>query len=263
MTGDPILSLRGAALGYGTRVVLEDLDFEVARGSFVGIVGPNGSGKTTLLRAAIGLLQPLRGRVERGTGAGGRPLRIGYVPQRTRLDPIFPFRVRDVVMMGRYPHIGPLRRPSAIDHHSVEEACATVFVVDLLDRPFRDLSGGQQQRTLIARALASDPDLLVLDEPTNGMDLISETGIMRVISRLHRERGATILLVTHLLHLVANDTTDLALVPARHDGQDAGFQFAPREQILSEATLSAFYGMPIVVREVEGQRVILPRGGAS
>lgn len=263
MMTEPILSLHKATLGYGRRVVLEDLDFEVARGSFVGIVGPNGSGKTTLLRTAIGLLPAIAGRIERGIGAGGRALRIGYVPQRTRLDPIFPFRVRDVVMMGRYPHIGPLRRPSTSDHRAVEEACATVAVVDLLDRPFRDLSGGQQQRALIARALASDPDLLVLDEPTNGMDLISETGIMRVISRLHRERGATILLVTHLLHLVANDTTDLALVPARHDGQSARFQYAPRQRILNEATLSAFYGMPIVVREFEGQRVILPRGDAS
>lgn len=221
----------------------------IRQGSFLGIVGPNGSGKTTLLRAALGILTPRRGRVHRPSAA----LRLGYVPQRFSIDPIFPLRVRDLVMMGRYPMLGPLRRPRAADRSAVERACDQLGIADLVDRLYRDLSGGQQQRALIARAMAAEPRLLVLDEPTNGMDLGSERSIMELVRSLHSRQGVTVLFVTHLLNLVANAATDLALV---HDGSAS---VGRRDEMLRADRLSAIYATPVEVREIDGTTFVFAR----
>ncbi len=249
-----VLEFRDATLGYGRRAVLEHVSFAVPRGAWLGIVGPNGSGKTTLLRAALGLSSPLSGSVVR---ADGGALRIGYVPQRARLDPVFPLSVRDVVTMGRYPHLGPLRRPGASDRAAVESACGLVAIQGLLDRPFRDLSGGQQQRTLIARALAAEPDLLVLDEPTNGMDLASERAIVDVLASLHRERGTTILFVTHLLNLVVDEVSALVILQPTKDG--VRLRAGGKDEILTADVLSDIYGVPVDVHALGDRRVILAR----
>ncbi len=254
----PLLEFRRVTLGYGKKKILEDLRFTIHRGAFVGIVGPNGSGKTTLLRAAVGLLAPLHGEIVKG---GGAPLRIGYVPQRTRLDPIFPLRVREVVTMGRYPHVGPIRRPTPTDREAVHEAAALVKIEDLLDRPYRDLSGGQQQRVLLARALTTQPDLLVLDEPTNGMDLPSEHAIVEVIRELHERLGTSVLFVTHLLHLVADCAEELVLLASEATaklGQAPKVRAGLRDEILTESVLSEIYGVPVEVHDVGGRRIILP-----
>ncbi len=255
---DVLIEFRGASLGYGRRVVLDGVSFAIRRGTFTGIVGPNGSGKSTLLRAALALDAPLRGSVERPPGAS---LRIGYVPQRARIDPIFPLRVRDLVAMGRYPHAGALRRAGPRDVAVIDDACRRVGIERLADRPFRDLSGGQQQRTLIARALATEPDLLVLDEPTNGMDLASEHSICEVIESLHRECGTAVLFVTHLLHLVADAASELVLLAPVRDGgagEPSRFVRGGRDEILTGSALSAIYGMPIEVHRIAGRTIVAP-----
>jgi len=204
---------------------------------FLGIVGPNGSGKTTLLRAILGTLRPRAGQVIRPVPK----LRLGYVPQRSSVDPVFPLRVGELVMMGRYSRLGPIRRPGAEDRRQVARALSQLQILDLEQRLYRDLSGGQQQRTLIARALCGEPELLVLDEPTNGMDLGSEQAIMDLVGSLSKEAGVTVLFVTHLLNLVANQASHLALVHA------GAVTVARREEMLDEHRLSSIYGIPVEV----------------
>ena len=165
-----------AALGYGRRVVLSDLTFDIPIGDFLGLVGPNGAGKTTILRAILGTLGPMSGKVTRAPG-----LHFGYVPQRDSVDYGFPLKVVDVVMMGRYDRIGLGRRPSGDDRKRACDALAQVGILHLADHPLAALSGGQKQRTLIARALVGEPNFLVLDEPTTGMDLLSTTQILGIV----------------------------------------------------------------------------------
>src|ERR1041385_3074648 len=164
-------------LGYGRNVVLRDIHFDIEQGDFLGIVGPNGAGKTTLLKAILGLLKPLSGQVS--VDAGG--LRIGYVPQRESVDTLFPLTVMDIVLMGRYSRLGPFSRPGKMDHDLAMKALEHVGITNLAHRSYPNLSGGQKQRALIARALVGDPNLLILDEPTNGMDLVSERAIMELV----------------------------------------------------------------------------------
>ncbi len=246
-----IIEFRNATLGYGNKVVLRDITFTVGDGEYFGLVGPNGAGKTTILRAILGILRPIAGEVRIGD-PGGRPLRFGYVPQRDLIDEILPYTVREVVMMGRYRQIGLLRRPGPEDRTLVLESLAHVDVEDLAPRAFKDLSGGQKQRVLIARALASRPDVLILDEPTNGMDLSSRTAIMRLIDQLHGQDRLTVIMVSHLLDDVANHVRRIAIVE-----QDF-FQVGDVQAILTGDNLSALYGIPVDVHTVENNTVIMP-----
>lgn len=255
--GEPLLELAGASLGYGRRVVLERVDLSIRRGAFVGVVGPNGSGKTTLLRALLSIDLPLSGSLR---VSGSRRPRIGYVPQRARIDPIFPLHAYDVVAMGRYPHHGPFASPTARDREAIDAAARAVGIEDLLDRPYRDLSGGQQQRALLARAIAVEPDLLVLDEPTNGMDLASEAAICEIVEDLHRRRATTVIFVTHLLHLVADAATELVLLSPDSGGRSRCVVGA-RDSILTSERLTAIYGRPIDVIRAAGRTMIAARRG--
>lgn len=253
MTGDlgPLVRYEGVSIGYGARVVLSGIDLAIPEGSFLGIVGPNGSGKTTFLKSVLGLLPPLAGRIER---RAGRRLRVGYVPQRQMLDPIYPLRVRDIVLMGLYREIGMLRWPRRVHHEKVGSALEAAGILDLAGENYRDLSGGQQQRTLIARALVGDPELLVLDEPTNDMDLVGEKSIMDLVAELHDRKGRTVLLVSHMLHVVCRYVRELALISG------GTFVCGPIDEIFTSERLSGVYGIPVRVGEVGGQRVVLAGG---
>lgn len=237
-------------LGYGGLPVLRQLSFAVHRGTFLGIVGPNGSGKSTILRAVIGLLAPQEGTIARD----GHPY-IGYVPQRDRIDTILPVTAREVVEMGRAARLGPLRRLRADDRARVDASLALLGVGDLAPRLFRDLSGGQQQRVLIARALAADPDLLVLDEPTTGMDLASEHAILELLVALNRERGITVLLVTHLLPIVLNAATSILLL------DEGRVLYGEADEVLQEDKLRALYGVAVRLATVAGRRTLVVEGG--
>ncbi|MDH7568996.1 MAG: ATP-binding cassette domain-containing protein, partial [Armatimonadota bacterium] len=170
----PLIVFEDVVLGYGREPVLSDLSFAIRRGDYLGIVGPNGSGKTTLLKGVLGVLPPLSGRIVRGRD-GGREVRFGYVPQINTVDELYPLGVLDVVLMGRYRRIGLVRRPGKEDRERAMAALEEVGIAHLAPRLYRDLSGGQRQRVLMARALAIEPDILVLDEPTNDMDIAAES----------------------------------------------------------------------------------------
>lgn len=247
---NPILRFDNVTLGYRRRVVLEKLSFHICRGEFLGIVGPNGSGKTTILRAILGLLRPQAGQISRtGTGI------IGYVPQRENIDTIVPVSAMEVALMGRAPRLGPLARLHPIDREKAHQSLAVTGVAHLASLPFRELSGGQQQRVLIARALASDPDLIVLDEPTNGMDLASEHAIVKLLTSLHRERGLTVLLVTHLLPIVLNAATSILLI-------DSGkILYGEACEVLEEKKLTELYQIPVRLVEAGGIRTLVTGAG--
>jgi ABC-type Mn2+/Zn2+ transport system ATPase subunit len=244
----PLVTFDGATLGYGRRVVLHDLTFEIPEGDFLGLVGPNGAGKTTVLRALLGTLEPLSGTVRRSES-----LRFGYVPQRDQVDYNFPLTVLDVVLMGRYDRIGLWRRPGAADRRLALDALAHVGIRDLAQRPLTALSGGQKQRTLIARALVGEPNVLVLDEPTNGMDLVSTTQILGLVRELHERDGLTVLMVSHALNEVANYVERIALVV------NGAFRIGTVDEIMTESTLSTMYGIPVEVDSLNGHRVVVAR----
>ena len=248
-----IIDFRNATLGYGSKAVLREISFVVNEGEYFGLVGPNGAGKTTILRAILGILKPLSGEVLVGT-AEGRPLRFGYVPQRDTIDDVLPYTVEEVVMMGRYRQVGLFRSPGAEDRVKVSESLAHVDVETIRGRAFKDLSGGQKQRVLIARALASQPDVLILDEPTNGMDLSSRTVILQLIGQLHSQDRLTVIMVSHLLDDVANHVQRIAVVEQNF------FQVGAVKAVLTGKNLSTLYGMPVDVHAVEGNTVIMAGG---
>ena len=241
-----------ATLAYGRRVVLSDLTFQIPEGDFLGLVGPNGAGKTTILRAILGTLEPSGGSVTR------RPeLRFGYVPQRDQVDYSFPLRVLDVVLMGRYDRVGIGRRPRPDDRDRALAALDAVGIRELALEPLTRLSGGQKQRTLIARALVGEPNLLVLDEPTTGMDLVSTTQILGLVRELHERSGLTVLMVSHALNEIANYVTRIALV------QEGSFRIGAVDEIVNERTLSELYGIPVEVDSFAGHRIVLARRGSA
>jgi ABC-type Mn2+/Zn2+ transport system ATPase subunit len=250
---EKLIAFKDVDLGYGRRKVLSGIDFDIERGDFLGIVGPNGSGKTTLLKAILGLLKPMSGRIAL-TAEG---LRIGYVPQRETVDTLFPLTVMDIVLMGRYARLGAISRPGKADRIAAESAMEHVGITDLANRSYPNLSGGQKQRALIARALVGDPNLLILDEPTNGMDLVSETAIMELVRRLHDEDRITVLMVSHLLNTVASYARRIAIVG------DGSLREGTVDEMVSTEALSALYRMQVRVFDVDGRKVILPPEAGS
>lgn len=235
-------------LGYGRRVVLSDLSFEIPEGDFLGLVGPNGAGKTTILRAILGTHKPLSGTVTLRQG-----LRFGYVPQRDSVDYGFPLKVVDVVLMGRYDRIGLGRRPGPVDRDLAMQALTHVGIAHLAGAQLGALSGGQKQRTLIARALVGEPNILVLDEPTNGMDLVATTQILSLVRDLHEREKLTVLMVSHALNEVANYVNRIALT------MEGAFRVGPVDEVLDERTLTAMYGIAVEVDEVHGHRIVVAR----
>jgi manganese/zinc/iron transport system ATP- binding protein len=195
-----LLRLRDVSLGYGLRPVLEHVSLEIERGEFVALLGPNGAGKTTLLRGIVGLVPVTTGTLEYGFDRATSPL--GYVPQRESLDPTFPLTVFEVVLMGTYAGLPPWRRVGRGERRRASQALDLVGLGNIAQQRFAALSGGQTQRALIARALAADPSFLLLDEPTAGVDAEATATIMAVLSRLNREAGLTVLLVTHQLRML-------------------------------------------------------------
>jgi zinc transport system ATP-binding protein len=206
--GDPILAAEHVTFGYGPTPVLEDVSLTVRRGEFVALVGPNGSGKSTLLKVLLGVLSPQAGTVRlfgAGPGDFNERHRLGYVPQRPTLASEVPATVREIVEAGRLRQRGWWRDPSPLDRSTVTHAVESVGLASAADRPVNELSGGQQQRAFIARAFASEPDLLVLDEPVAGVDGESQHRFRDSLVHLIREHGSGVLLVSHELSAVAGD----------------------------------------------------------
>lgn len=207
--------LSAVTAGYGDQPALEEVDLAVEAGSLLAVVGPNGAGKSTLLRIMAGLLAPWSGRVEVLGGAPGREAhRVAYVPQAETVDWAFPVTVGDVVMMGRYPLLGPLRRPGALDRRHVDEALEKVRMSDQRRTQIGRLSGGQRRRVFLARALAADPALYLLDEPVTGIDATTQEDLMDILEG-EAKRGRTVVATTHDLAAAAQRFHTVAAINRR------------------------------------------------
>jgi ABC-type Mn2+/Zn2+ transport system ATPase subunit len=199
--------VEGADFGYEGRPVVHRASLVVRPHEFVVLLGSNGSGKTTLLRGLLGFLPPLAGRVERRPG-----LRIGYVPQRETLDPLYPLSAFDVARLGAWRDLPFWRMGGARERSRTCEALEACRAAGFAEQRYAALSGGQRQRVLLARALATDPELLLLDEPTAGIDPEAEEGILDLLRELRDARGLSIWMVTHHVHSVAGRADRTAVV---------------------------------------------------
>lgn len=243
----PSVALNHVTVTYGDVTALDDVTFQLPRRAQVAIVGPNGAGKSTLFNVIAGLARPTAGRVDIYGSAPGSHICVGYVPQRNRVDWRFPVTVADVVMMGRTRKIGLFRRAGHTDHRAVHHALARVRMEHLAKRQIGELSGGQQQRVFLARALAQEAELLLLDEPLTGLDLPSQELLLKILDEL-REQGITILVATHDLNQAAAYFSTVLLLNRRVIGLGA-----PQE-VLTTALLREAYGSQLhVIQRSERQ----------
>jgi len=220
------------------------------------VFGPNGSGKTTLLKALLGLVAPTAGRATMfdctcHTLRCHHRARIGYLPQRSQIDPHFPITVFETVLMGRYGALGLFHRPTAADRELASGALRDVGLLELKDRPLGQLSGGQQQRVLIARALAQQPQVLLLDEPTTGVDAPTQTALLSLVRRLHQERHLTVLFVTHDINVVSPVVDRLLLLNGRL------IAIGRPADVLTRETLAAVYGEAMIVTSQGGSSYVI------
>ncbi|MEZ0071390.1 metal ABC transporter ATP-binding protein [Planotetraspora sp. GP83] len=243
------LVLDRASVAYGDVPVLEELHGTVYAGEAVALIGPNGAGKSTLIKAILGLVPTVRGRIEvLGVAPAHARRDVAYVPQADTLDPDFPVSVEQVVMMGRYRRIGWLRRPSAADRTQVAEALEQVGLSGRARDRFGTLSGGQRQRVLLARAIAAQPRMLLLDEPFNGVDAVSQHSLLEAIAVL-KARGAAVVVSTHDLAIAHLACEEVCLLNRQQ------FGFGPTGTVLTPERLRATYGGRAL--ELRGDRVIV------
>ena len=233
---EEVVALEDVWVRYGDNTVLQEVTLKICEKDFLGIIGPNGGGKTTLLKVIMGLVQPMRGTARVFGAEPGRSWqRIGYVPQQIMLDRNFPISVRDTVLMGRLGHKTIFKSYGKADLAAAEEALKAVEMCDYRGRQIGKLSGGQLQRVLIARALASRPDLLLLDEPTTGIDIVGQESIYTILSRL--KSMITIIIVSHDVGALAVNADKIACVGKKlyyHDSRK-----------LSSGEMEEAYGCPI------------------
>ncbi len=197
------LELRAVSAGYDGKLILHDVSFQVPHGARVAVVGPNGAGKSTLFKVLVGLLPVRAGEVLiHGLPLGAHQECVAYVPQRNEIDWRFPVTVSDVVMMGRFGQLGRLQRPSRRDHEIVQHSLAQMRIDSLANRSIGELSGGQQQRVFLARALAQEPHILLMDEPFTGVDASTQEATLALLDDLQAQH-VTAMISTHDLNLAA------------------------------------------------------------
>jgi len=238
-----IIEMEDVSVSFGDVPVLDRVFFQVRGGEFLAILGPNGSGKTTLIKCILGLIRPDRGTVKI---FGKDPWnlnhdrhRIGYVPQLISVDLAFPLLAKEAVLMGRYARIGMFRRPKQADREAARIAMERVGIADLADRPIGRLSGGQRQRVFLARALANEPEILFLDEPTTGVDPTTTESFYELLGRLHRE-GITIIIVSHDVGVVASHVDGVACLNRGLVGHGRP------EEVLGSEEVAKMYGCDAV-----------------
>lgn len=212
---DAAVELHSVTAGYDGRAALEGVDLAIARGSLLAIFGPNGGGKTTLLKLIAGVLRPWTGSVQAlGVPAGQAARRVAYVPQAELVDWSFPITVWTVAMMGRFARLGPFHQPAKADHEAVRTALERVGMHDLAGAQIGRLSGGQRRRAFLARALAAEPDLYLLDEPVTGVDTPTQEDLMALLAD-EAAKGRTIVATTHDLAAVSRHFSQVAAVNRR------------------------------------------------
>ena len=247
-TGDAI-AVSGLSAGYDGRPAVEDLSFSIPAGRLLAIFGPNGGGKSTILKVLAGLLEPLAGSIRiLGSPPGVAARRIAYVPQAELVDWSFPVTVRDVVMMGRYPRLGPVRRPRRDDHVAVDAALERVGMAEHGRVQIGALSGGQRRRVFLARAFAAGPDLYLLDEPVTGVDATTQEDLMDLLEAEARA-GKTVVTTTHDLACAAQRFSDVLAINRRLVAH------GPSQIVLDRDVLARTYGGHLLV--LDGQTVVL------
>ena len=260
----PLLEAHAVTCGYGQDPVLKDVSFRLAPGDFVGVIGPNGCGKSTLIRAVTGVLRLESGRVDlEGQDVLRMPRRevarrVAVIPQDAGY--MFGFTVLEMVMMGRTPHLRRLQRAAERDIARTEEALRQTDLMALKDRKVTELSGGERQRAVIARALAQEPRLLLLDEPDSHLDIGHQIEIFDLIEALNRERGLTLLCVSHNLNLASAYCRKLMLMQ-----QGRLTSIGAPEEIVTPDRIREVYGIKAVVQRspVNGAPQITPYTGQT
>ncbi|MFH1008299.1 MAG: metal ABC transporter ATP-binding protein [Candidatus Latescibacterota bacterium] len=242
---ETMVSLEHVSAGYAEGVALQNVSISVRRGEFLGIIGPNGAGKTTLFKLVLGLMRPASGSVE-VLGYAGRDVqkarpRLGYLPQREEIDSRSLGSVLDVVLMGRYSRIGLFRRVRAHDREIALAALAQVRMSAFASYPIGHLSAGQQQRVLVARTLAQEPDILLLDEPTTALDVATQQELIHIIGEIHRTLGLTILFITHDINILIGLADRVLYINRRL------YAIGPPKEILTEEMLTEMYGHEVTI----------------
>lgn len=248
--------LRGATVGYGDRVALRDLTVEVVRGELVGIVGPSGSGKTTLLRALTGQADVHGGVVDvldRPVPRRRAPVGVGYVPQLEHIDWDFPLSVEQVVLLGDTASSAPVPWFSRTEKRRARELLERLGIGMLADRQIRELSGGQQQRSFVARALLRRCELLLLDEPTTGVDLATRRDVLGLLAELNAA-GLTVVLTTHDLNLVASHLPRIVCLNGRVTAD------GPPIEVLSSEVMARTFGASMRVIQDDGRPIVVDEG---
>ena len=241
------LEVQGLWTGYDNHTVLEDISFQVAQGEILGIIGPNGSGKTTLLNTLLGLVSPWRGQVLiMGQPARSLRKKVGYMPQVEKVDWDFPVTVGDVALMGRYHRRGLFHRTTKEDRDLAIHALHRVGMYDLRDKLIGQLSVGQRRRALLARALANQPRMLLLDEPMAGLDATAQHQILDLLDELRAE-GATVILSTHDLSCVSAYCDNAVCLNRKL------IAYGPPSQVLNEKVLSETFGTHLLLVHIDGQ----------
>ena len=235
MPDAPILSVEGISVQYETSSVLEDMSFTLSRGEKIAVVGPNGAGKTTLFKVIAGILDPVEGMVQVSGHEPHGHICISYVPQRSQVDWHFPVTVADVVMMGRVGKLGTFQWPKEDDWQKVRQALEIVGLDNLAKRQISELSGGQQQRMFIARSLAQEAELMLMDEPFTGLDAPSQESIFQVIERL-KQKNVTLMVSMHDLKLAAERFDRIMLLNKRI------VKFGAVEDVFTTESLTNAYG---------------------
>jgi ABC-type Mn2+/Zn2+ transport system ATPase subunit len=246
---DAVLELREASVYYGERAALRSVTLTILRGAQVAIIGPNGAGKSTLFKALVGLVPLREGEIlmhDPLAAERGHP--VAYVPQREEVDWRFPVTVQDVVAMGRYGRGSWLRKLSAGDREAVRFSLEKLGVADLAKRPIGELSGGQQQRVFLARAIAQEPQILLLDEPFTGVDIATREATFTLLNDL-KERGVTVLVSTHDLEMAAGRFDQVVLLNGRLVSSGTP------QQVFTEANLQEAFGGQMVV--VDGKCIVV------
>jgi len=237
--------------GYGSRPALTDVSLEIRSGSLLAVIGPNGAGKSTLLKLIAGLIKPTAGRLAVLGGPPGSASRsVAYLPQAEAVDWEFPVTVSEVVMMGRYARLGFGREPRAVDRERVAEALETVGMADATNRQIGALSGGQRRRVFLARALAAEPELYLLDEPVTGVDIRTQEDLMDVLEAEARS-GKTVIATTHDLICAAQRFHEAALLNGRLVAH------GPADLVLDQRLLAETYGGHVLVLPGDGGRLVL------
>ncbi len=240
----PILSVQDLRVAYDGHLALEDVSFTLQHGDRLAVVGPNGAGKSTLLKVIAGVLAPDSGQVDVFGHEPGGHICIAYLPQRSQVDWRFPVTVADVVMMGRVGRMGLFRNPRREDHQRVRQALETVNLADLANRQISQLSGGQQQRMFIARALAQEAELVLMDEPLSGLDVQSQEDVFAILDAL-RQQGVTLLVSLHDLEVAARRFDHVLLLNRQLLG------FGPAAQVLTPENLLRAYSGHLRLVETE------------